>query len=77
MLAPAFTIVELRKDSPAQRAGLQLGDVILAINNKKAHTYSLQDVTQLFFGEDGDRIKLLIDRKGVQMRFQFKLESLL
>ena len=76
-LASAFTIVELRENSPAQKAGLQIGDVILSINNKEAHTYSLQKVTQLFYGEDGKRIKLLIDRKGVQMKFQFKLESLL
>ncbi len=77
VLAPAFTIVELRKDSPAKIAGLQLGDVILSINNKQAHAYSLQEIIQLFYGDDGDRIKLLIDRKGVQMRFQFQLKSLL
>ncbi len=77
VLAPAFTIVELRKNSPAQRAGLKLGDVVLSINNKHAHTYSLQQVTQLFYDEDRKTIKLLIDRNGVQMRFQFQLESLL
>jgi PDZ domain/Aspartyl protease len=77
VLAPAFTIVELRKDSPAHRAGLQLGDVILSVNNKQAHAYTLQEVTQLFYGKNGDQIRLLIDRKGIQMRFQFKLESLL
>lgn len=76
VLAPAFTIVELRKDSPAEKIGLQLGDVILSINNKGAHSYSLQQVTQLFYGEDGKRITLLIDREGVQMRFKFQLESL-
>jgi PDZ domain/Aspartyl protease len=77
VLTPAFTIVELRKDSPAQRVGLQLGDVILSINNKSAHNYSLQEVTQLFYGDDGDHVKLLIAREGVQMRFQFQLKSLL
>lgn len=77
VLAPAFTIVELRKNSPAHRAGLMLGDVILSVNGKHVHSYSLQDVTQLFYGEDGRRIKLLIDRKGIQMKFQFELESLL
>jgi len=76
VLAPAFTIVELRKDSPADKAGLHLGDVILNINNKSVHEFSLQEVTQLFYDEDGKRIKLIIDRKGVQMRFQFQLESL-
>jgi len=76
-LEPSFKIVELRIDSPAYRNGLQIGDVILNINNRHAHLYSMQQIIQMFYGEDGKRIKLLIDRKGVQMKFQFKLESLL
>lgn len=77
LLASAFTVVELRKNSPAVRAGLKLGDVILAINNKDAHLYSLQDIIQMFYGEEGKRISLLIDRNGVQIRIVFKLEKLL
>jgi PDZ domain/Aspartyl protease len=76
-IAPAFTIVELRKNSTAHKAGLQVGDVVLSINNRNAHEFTIEEVTQLFYGEDGSRIKLLIDRKGVQMRFQFQLKSLL
>jgi len=77
LLTPAFTIVELRAGSPAQKAGLKLGDVILVVNKKEAHLYSLQDVVQLFHGETGKRISLLIDRDGIQLRFNFRLESLL
>jgi hypothetical protein len=77
VLAPAFTIVELRKNSPAEKIGLKLGDVVLRINGKSAHSYSLQQVTQLFFGEDGMRITLLIDRHGVQKRYKFQLKPLL
>ena len=76
-LEPSFKIVELRIDSPAYRAGLEVGDVILSINNKHAHLYSMQQIIQLFYGEDGKRIKLIIDRKGIQKRFEFKLVSLL
>ncbi|MBT8273424.1 MAG: PDZ domain-containing protein, partial [Bacteroidia bacterium] len=76
-LAPSFTIVELRKDSPAERSGLKLGDVILNINGRHAHEYSMQQVIQMFYGETGKRIKLLVDRAGVQMRFDFRLEDLL
>jgi hypothetical protein len=75
-LAPSFKIVELRIDSPAYRAGIEVGDVILNINNKHAHLYSLQQIIQMFFDEDGKRIRLLIDRKGVQKKFEFKLESM-
>jgi len=75
-LAPSFSIVELRKGSPAERAGLRLNDIILSINNKDAHLYSIQEVTQLFYGPNGKRIKLIIDRDGVQMKYSFQLESL-
>lgn len=76
VLAPSLSIVELRKDSPAEKAGLKLNDIILRINNKDVHLYSLQEVTQLFFGHNGKRIRMIIDRNGVQMKFQFLLESL-
>ena len=77
LLSPAFVIVELRENSPAIKAGLKLGDVILNINNKDAHNYSLQEVIHLFYGEDGKRVSVLIDRDGIQMKFRFKLEPLL
>ena len=76
-LAPSFKVVELRINSPAHRAGLQLGDVILSINNRHAHLFSMQQIIQMFYGEDGKRIRLLIDRQGVQKKVEFKLESLL
>jgi len=76
-LASAFTIVELRENSPAKKAGLQLGDVILVVNNKEVHLYSLQEVIQMFYGENGKRISLLIDRRGVQLKINFRLENLL
>ena len=73
MLKPAYKIVELRKDSPAQLAGLALGDVILTINNKSVHNMTLQELNQMFCVEDGKHIKLIIDRNGLQKRFDFKL----
>jgi hypothetical protein len=77
VLAPSFKIVELRKNSPALLAGLKVDDVILSINGKHAHTLDLAELIQIFYGIDGKRIKLLIDRKGNQMKFDFKLVSLL
>lgn len=76
-LKPAFTIVELRKDSPADRAGLQLGDVILTINGKAAHNYSLQEITKMFYEETGKRIRIRVERDGAIMNFSFLLEDVL
>ena len=76
-LKPAFKIVELRPDSPAERAGLKLGDVILSINNKNADHLKMQEVNSFFRDKHGKQITLKIDRGGVIMTFSFRLESLL
>ena len=76
-LTPAFVVVELRDKSPAKNAGLIIGDVILRVNSKEAHLYALQDVIQMFYGADGKRINLLVDRDGIQIKISFRLESLL
>ena len=77
LLAPSFKIVELREGSPAANAGLRKGDVILSINGQYAHKLTMQEVIQLFYDEDGKRMKLLVDRNGNQMKFFFRLESML
>lgn len=74
---PAFTIVELRKDSPADKVGLQIGDVILKINSKEAFHYTLQELTHFFYDKAGKVIRLKVDREGRKMNFQFKLENIL
>jgi hypothetical protein len=75
MLKPAFVIVELRENSPAARAGLKIGDLILTINNKGTHDYSLQQIIQKFYGEVNKRIKLSVQRDGRVLTFSFKLEK--
>ena len=72
---PAFSIVELRKDSPAERAGLLIGDVILTINGKGTYTMKLQDLVEIFSGDDNKLIKLEIERNFIPMRFAFRLEN--
>ena len=57
-LKPAYTIVELREGSPAERAGLKIGDVILSINGKPSYHYTLQDLMHKFYDDEGTRIKL-------------------
>lgn len=75
-LKPAYTIVELREGSPADRAGLKIGDVILSINGKPSYHYTLQDLTHKFYDDEGTRIKLLVERYGRELTFEFRLEKL-
>ncbi|MEO6347003.1 MAG: aspartyl protease family protein [Aquaticitalea sp.] len=75
-LKPAYTIVELRKGSPAERAGFLLGDIILTVNNKDAANLKLQDINDLFSEEDGKLVRIKIDRDGRPFDYSFRLEKL-
>ncbi len=75
MVKPAFSIVELRKGSPAERIGLKVGDVLLFINNNATYNYKLQEITQYFYGEINKKIRLKVERKGVPLTFVFRLED--
>lgn len=74
-IKPAFTIVELRKDSPAEKAGLLKGDVILSVNKKDTANLKMQDINTIFSGEDGKVVRLKIDRDGRVLKYQFELEK--
>lgn len=76
LLKPAFLIVELRKNSPAELAGLLIGDIILRINGKEAHHLKMQDINNMLRADVGDLIRLKVDRNGVELDFTFKLKSL-
>jgi len=73
----SYQISVIRKDSPAHRAGLNLGDVILQINGKPAYNYKLQEIMQLFSDKEDKRIKLLVEREGKVLSYSFKLEKIL
>ncbi|MEP3838999.1 MAG: aspartyl protease family protein [Algibacter sp.] len=76
-LIPAYAVVELRPGSPAELAGLKIRDVILSINGKKSYQFTLQQIMHMFYGEDGKKIKLVVDRDGEVLSFNFKLKKLM
>jgi hypothetical protein len=76
-LQPAFRIVRIRKDSPAEIAGLHTGDILLEVNGKSAYNYSLEDLMRIFSSEDGRKIKLQVERDGQQLSYLFSLKKVL
>jgi hypothetical protein len=73
---PAFTIVELRKNSPADKAGLLLDDVILTVNNRDVANLKMQEINNIFSDYDGKRIRIKLVRDGRVFKYEFKLEKL-
>src|SRR5690606_14612711 len=76
-LHPAFEIVEIREESPAALAGLRTGDIILSVNGKPTYKHSLPEVTEMLNVKAGKKIRLLVEREGKRMRFDFELEKVL
>lgn len=75
-LKPAFTVVELRENSPAKNAGVQLNDIILSINGKSTKKISLQDIMGMFYEMENKNIKLTLDRNGRQLEKEFVLKKI-
>ncbi len=76
-LHQSFYIVNLRKDSPAEQAGLKVGDVIVSVNGRDAYKYALEDLHELFASEDGKKIKMVVNRGEQQLTFEFYLQKIL
>lgn len=71
LLTPACSIVELRPDSPAERVGLKLGDVIVSVNSREVHRLQMHEVTSYFRARNGAAIKLNVEKSGMIMEFYF------
>lgn len=72
---PSFKVSRVLKDSPAAIAGIVKGDVILKINSKSAHNYKLSDIISLFQKKPNKKIKMLVERAGLKLKFEFKLKE--
>lgn len=61
-------------DTPAQRAGLQAGDMIIRIDDKPVKGLSLNEAVQLMRGKPGTQIQLTILRGTDEKPFEVVLE---
>jgi len=74
---PLYKISNIREGSPAEEAGIKEGDLILKVNGKNSYDYDLQEIIGKFYEKDNKKIKLLIDRNGVRLKFEFRLKKIL
>jgi hypothetical protein len=70
-----FEITEVRKESVADKAGIQKGDLIVSINGIHSNQLNLNILNAFFNFKPGKKINLTIDRKGQRLRKDFRLED--
>jgi len=74
-LVPEIVVSGIRAGSPADEAGLQQGDIILAVNGKQVHEYKLQEVLEMLNEREGKRVRVRIERYNRELSFSFILKD--
>ena len=69
----SYEITNLREDSPAEKAGLKVGDNILYVNGSPIYNLSLNSVNGFFNSKPGKRVSVEVERGGKRMKFEFRL----
>lgn len=67
-------ITEVMIDTPAERAGLAVGDYIHAVDDKTLEELGFQNVAYYTRGEVGEAVKITVKRDGELMSFTMKRE---
>lgn len=76
-LEPSYEIAEIRPESPAEMAGLQVGDEVVLLNGRPVYRYDLEKITEILSSKEGKRIKLEVLRNGTPVEIEFILERVL
>ncbi len=66
-------LVEPWEDSPATKAGLKAGDIIMAIDGEDMKGKNTQEVSNLLRGDAGTAFELTVSRVGVAEPLSFKI----
>lgn len=74
---PSYEISNLREGSPAKLAGLLVGDIILEINGNAAYNKEMQEIVLILSGNVNKKIRLLVNRNGAHLKFEFYLKEML
>ncbi len=76
-LRPKYEISDIRPGSPSDIVGLRKGDIILEVNGRKAYNYKLSALNDLFYSQEGKKIRIKINRLGVEIKYEFYLKKVI
>lgn len=72
---PVYGIYRVQKNSPTEKVGIKVNDILVSVNGKPAYEYKLEEITALFQGDEGKNIRMEIDRNGKIINFRFVLAN--
>jgi hypothetical protein len=70
-----FEVVNVWNDSPAQKAGVKTGDIVLEINNVNIFKYSLSELRGYFEKPSKRPLQLLLSRDGKKILVKINMEA--
>lgn len=70
------TVIRPLKGTPAEEAGVQAGDVFLAVNDEVVQGRTVDDVVKVVRGEVGSTVKLLLERGAEHKEISVKREEI-
>lgn len=70
-------IVDITKDSPAEKVGLQVNDLIIKIDGTIVTNLSADDITKLIKDDKKEMVSLTINRNGEEIKYEIRKEELI
>jgi carboxyl-terminal processing protease len=67
------TITKVFRDTPADRAGLLEGDVIIGVNESDASAWTTQTASDSIRGDEGSTVRVAIERPGLSVPMKLTL----
>ena len=75
LLKPGLVINKVVPDSPAERAGIEVGDRVIAVNGRSLTQATAREYKQVLAEARGNgRVWMIIWRRGAYKRFETRLE---
>lgn len=69
-------ITEVNKDTPAEKAGLKVDDLIVAVDKNDVTKSTLEEISQLLTGEKGTKVNIEVVREGERLEFEVKRDTI-
>jgi carboxyl-terminal processing protease len=68
-----ITVVAPLPESPAERAGIQTGDLIIEVDGKSTHDWKSEAAVKALRGQAGSKVKILVRRPGLADPIPYEL----